>query len=69
MLRKGLTLHGSWHWNLRDAPRIWQVIKEQGAAIDKLITHRFALSQVRDAWELQMTGNCGKVLLYPWGEN
>lgn len=68
MIRKGLTLHGSWHWNLRDAPRLWQVIKEESAAIDKLITHRFALSQVRDAWELQLTGNCGKVLLYPWEE-
>lgn len=69
LLRKGLTLHGSWHWNWRDATRLWQVIKEQGAAIDKLITHRFALSQVRDTWELQLTGNCGKVLLYPWKEN
>jgi L-iditol 2-dehydrogenase len=69
LLRKGLTLHGSWHWNLRDAPRLWQVIRQQGASIDKLITHRFSLSQVRDAWELQISGNCGKVLLYPWKEN
>jgi L-iditol 2-dehydrogenase len=69
LLRKGLTLHGAWHWNRRDAARLWQIIKEQGAAIDQLITHRFALSQVRDAWELQLTGNCGKILLYPWKEN
>lgn len=68
LLRKGLTLHGSWHWNMRDAPRLWQVIRRRGAIIDRLITHRFALSQVRDAWELQLTGNCGKVLLYPWSE-
>ena len=65
LLRKGLTLHGSWHWNLRHASRLWQVIARQGALIDRLITHRFPLPQVRDAWELQMTGNCGKVLLYP----
>lgn len=67
LIRKGLTLQGSWHWNLRDTPRLWQVINQHSGAIDKLMTHRFALSQVRDAWELQLTGNCGKVLLYPWG--
>ena len=65
MLRKGLTLHGSWHWNLRYAPRLWRVIEHQGDAIDRLVTHKFAMSQVQDAWELQMTGNCGKVLMYP----
>ncbi len=65
LLRKGLTLHGSWHWNLRHAARLWQVIQRQGELIDRLITHKFALAQVQEAWELQLTGNCGKVLLYP----
>jgi L-iditol 2-dehydrogenase len=65
MIRKGLTLHGSWHWNLTDAPRLMQVIRASRDRIDRLITHRFPMSQVRDAWELQKTGNCGKVLLYP----
>jgi L-iditol 2-dehydrogenase len=43
-------------------------IREMGHLLDKMITHRFPLSRVQDAWELQLTGNCGKVLLYPWGE-
>ncbi len=66
MLRKGLTLHGIWHWNLADAPRILSVIRKTRELIDKLITHRFPMSQVQKAWELQVTKQCGKVLLEPW---
>lgn len=66
LLRKGLALHGSWHWNLADAPRLWQVARASGPLLDRLITHRFPMSQVQQAWELQLTGNCGKVLLDPW---
>lgn len=66
MIRKGLTLHGSWHWNLVDAARMIHLIRQTRSQIDKLITHSFQLSQVQDAFELQLTGNCGKVLLKPW---
>jgi len=66
MIRKGLTLLGSWHFNLADAPRLMQVIRSARGLLDKLITHTFPMHQVQEAWELQMTGNCGKVLLYPW---
>jgi L-iditol 2-dehydrogenase len=65
MIRKGLTLHGNWHWGMADAPRLWHVIRETGPLIDRLITHTFPLSEVTAAWELQTIGNCGKVLLYP----
>jgi threonine dehydrogenase-like Zn-dependent dehydrogenase len=66
MLRKGLTLHGCWHWNLGDTPRIMQVIRGCGAKLDQLITHTFPMREVRQAWDLQLTGDCGKVLLRPW---
>lgn len=66
LLRKGLTLHGSWHWNLHRWPRLLAVIRRVGPSIDRLITHRFPLEAVREAWELQAAGNCGKVLLEPW---
>lgn len=69
LLRKGLVVHGIWHWNLADAPRMMHTIRAMGHLLDKMITHRFPLSRVQDAWELQLTGNCGKVLLYPWGES
>ena len=66
MIRKGLTLRGIWHWNLADAPRIMQVIAACGARLDKDITHTFPMRSVQDAFELQLTGQCGKVLLFPW---
>ncbi len=66
MLRKGLTLHGSWHYSIADAPELFEVIRRSAGKIDRLITHRFPLERVRDAWELQTTGACGKVLLDPW---
>ncbi len=68
MLRKGLTLHGCWHWNLLDTRRMMQLLRASAAKLDLLITHRFPMTRVKQAWELQLTGNCGKVLLDPWGE-
>jgi L-iditol 2-dehydrogenase len=67
LIRKGLTLHGQWHYNLGDAPKIFEVIRRSTAQIDRLITHRFPLDRVQDAFDLQLTGQCGKVLLQPWG--
>ena len=66
MLRKGLTLHGSWHYNLADTPRLMHLIRKVGPFLDKLITHSFPMNRVQDAFELQLTGECGKVILNPW---
>jgi threonine dehydrogenase-like Zn-dependent dehydrogenase len=66
MIVKGLTLHGIWHYNLADTPKIMQVIKGSAKSLDKLVTHTFPLGQVKEALELQVTHDCGKVLLYPW---
>lgn len=66
LLRKGLMVYGIWHWNLADTPRMLQVIRASSKSLDKMITHCFPLSRVKEAWELQLTGNCGKILLYPW---
>ena len=66
MIRKGLTLIGSWHFNMADAPRMMTMIGEIGAQLDKLITHRFAIDDIQLAWETQLSGQCGKVILLPW---
>jgi len=34
--------------------------------MDRLITHEFPMSRVQEAWELQLTGECAKVVLDPW---
>jgi len=69
MVPGGLTLQGVWHWNLRDTPKMLQMIQACGAQLDRLITHTFPMNQVQDAWELQLSGRCGKVVLHPWEMN
>ena len=63
---KGLAVHGSWHYNLRDAGKLLDVIAHAGRKIDTVVTHTFALDRIAEAFDLQLTGNCGKVLLHPW---
>jgi len=65
MIRTGLTLHGIWHWNLGDSPDMMRMIGRVGHQLDTLITHRFTLTQIEEAWKLQMTGKCGKVVINP----
>jgi len=67
MIRKGLTLIGSWHYNLADVPKLMQMIQGHGAQLDKLISHVFPLDQVQEAWETQLTGECAKIILQPNG--
>ena len=66
MIRKGLQLIGSWHFNMADSPRMMKMISEVGDQLDKLITHRFAIDDIQKAWETQLSGQCGKVILQPW---
>jgi L-iditol 2-dehydrogenase len=66
LIRSGLTVHGCWHWNLSDTAMIMDTITRNTDKINKLITHSFPLTEVEDAFKLQVTGNCGKVILHPW---
>jgi threonine dehydrogenase-like Zn-dependent dehydrogenase len=64
---KGLTLHGAWHWNhLQHGERMFHVIRQNPAKLDTLITHTFPLSRIKEAFEIQLTGRCGKIVLHPW---
>lgn len=66
LIRKGITLHGIWHYNRADIPLMFRVIERSRGLLDRMITHSFPMSRVREAFELQLTGNSGKVLLHPW---
>jgi L-iditol 2-dehydrogenase len=65
LIRKGLTLIGSWHYPLYKAPKLMDQIAQIGPQLDRLITHEFPLARVQDAWETQASGRCGKVILRP----
>lgn len=65
MIRKGLTLIGSWHYNLVDFPSIMKVIQES-PLIDLLISHVLPMSRVEEAFELSASHQTAKVILKPW---
>ncbi len=67
LIRKGIALRGAWHYRLGDFPALMKVIEGSAAKLDLLITHAFPLTEVKEAWELQLTGRCGKVILRPGG--
>jgi threonine dehydrogenase-like Zn-dependent dehydrogenase len=63
----GLSVHGAWHWNhFTQGREMVKVIRSNTAKLSGFITHRFPMSEVQQAFELQCTGACGKVLLDPW---
>jgi L-iditol 2-dehydrogenase len=65
MIRKGLTLVGSWHYNLADFSKLMQVI-ERSPLLDLLVTHRFAMSDIQAAFECSASRQSGKIILNPW---
>ena len=67
IVARDLTVRGAWHWNhLRDAGTMRKTLQAAAPLLDMLISHRFPMSRVQDAWELQMTGECAKIVLDPW---
>lgn len=65
---KGLEIFGCWHWNHdRFGEAMMQRVRDARPLLDKLTTHRFGMDAVAEAFALQETGACGKVLLYPGG--
>ncbi len=66
MIRKGLALHGAWHYNLGDIPRMMKIISDTLEKLDKLTTHTYPITEVEKAFKQQMGGQCGKVVLHPW---
>ncbi len=68
LIPQGLEVDGCWHWNhRRDCDLMWSTVRKSRASLDKMLTHTFRLDQASDAMRLQETGNCGKVILYPFG--
>ncbi len=65
MLRKGLALHGIWHYNLALFPKVMQVI-QRSPVVSELISHTFPLSQIQRAFEVSSTHACAKIVLHPW---
>ena len=65
MIRKGLTIIGSWHYNLSLFSQIMQVI-QKSPVIDLLVSHVLPMSRIQEAFELCASHQCAKVILKPW---
>ena len=65
MIRKGLTMVGSWLYNMADYPKVIQVIQES-PLIDLLVSHVMPMSQIQQGFELLANGQCAKVVVDPW---
>jgi threonine dehydrogenase-like Zn-dependent dehydrogenase len=65
LIRKGLTVMGSWHYNRNDFPRVMRVIQES-PLIDLLISHVMPMGRIQEAFQLCAAGETAKVILKPW---
>jgi len=65
LIRKGLTIIGSWHYNLADFPLIMKVIQESPLA-DQLISHVMPMREIQRAFEISASQECAKIILKPW---
>ncbi len=65
LIRKGLTLRGSWHYNLTHYPKIIDVIR-RSPLVEQLVSHVFPMRDAQEAFTVSASGGCAKVLLQPW---
>jgi L-iditol 2-dehydrogenase len=65
LLRKAITLYGSWHYNLVDYFGVLEVIR-RSPLLDLLVSHVFPMSRIQDAFETLACQQTAKVLLKPW---
>ncbi len=65
LLRRQVTLIGSWTFSTVGQAECAQFVAERGVAVDKLFTHRWRLDQAREAYQLFDQQNSGKGVLLP----
>lgn len=66
LIRSGLTLRGSWHYNRHRVDALFQVIASRRDQMDLLVSHTLPFSQVQRALEISATHDSGKILLRAW---
>jgi len=63
LIHKQLTLCGSWVCSIQQMEELVELLVRWKLHPDIMVTHRFALDQVREAYEIFDTGRTGKVAI------
>jgi threonine dehydrogenase-like Zn-dependent dehydrogenase len=63
LIHKQLALHGSWVCSIGQMEELVEELARWQLHVDQIVTHRFALSQAREAYELFDAGQTGKVAI------
>lgn len=66
MIRKGISLHGVWHYNLSLFPAIMHLVAARPDLVDLLVSHILPMSQLQHAFEISTAQESAKILLHPW---
>jgi threonine dehydrogenase-like Zn-dependent dehydrogenase len=65
LIRTGISITGSWHYNLNLYPKVLKVIQES-PLIDLLVSHMLPMSGIQEAFELSASPEHAKIILEPW---
>ncbi len=66
LIRKGLTVVGSWHYNRARVTAVFEVIRRMRRELRSLVSHVLPMSRVQEAFAISASHDCGKILLHPW---
>ncbi len=65
MIRKGLTLVGSWMYNLNGFGSIMDVVR-RSSLIEQLVSHVLPMSDIQHAFDVSASCTGAKIILKPW---
>lgn len=66
LMAKGITIYGTLIPNKHFNSKLLDLISTVKDKLDIFITHSYSLKNIKEAWEKQITKECGKIILYPW---
>ena len=63
IIHKQLTVKGSWTFGIDELENAAKHIVDKNVPIEQIITHKFTLKEIAQAYEIFENGECGKVMI------
>ncbi len=64
-IRKNISIFGIWHMNMNDAEDLIEFLRRRPDQADRLLTHRFPISQAQQAFDVFASRQAVKVVVQP----